>query len=114
MTEYASANKLTVSHSNEDERRQLADELQIRGRCSCPDEVGSLLRIESGDGTSPPPLNDMFRYFVGVSSFFCASLPVAMPGGVLGAPGVPGAVEAPGVDGLAGVAAGPIGADPEP
>jgi hypothetical protein len=53
-------------------------------------------------------------YLVGVSSFFWASLPVAMPGGVLGAPGVPGAVEAPGVVVSDGTAGGPIGADPDP
>jgi hypothetical protein len=37
-----------------------------------------------------------------------------MPGGVLGAPGAPGTLEAPGVVGLDGVAGGPMGADPEP
>jgi hypothetical protein len=38
-----------------------------------------------------------------------------VPFGVLGVPGAPGTVDAPGVGaGLAGVAGGPIGADPEP
>ena len=52
---------------------------------------------------------------LGVSSFLDASGAVGVPFGVLGVPGAPGTLDAPGVGaGLAGVAGGPIGADPEP
>jgi hypothetical protein len=54
------------------------------------------------------------NHLLGVSSFLEASGAVSDPFGVLGVFGAPGTLDAPGIDGLDGVAGGPIGAEPEP